>query len=99
MVWRLEVLKTVMLFHAPVLGRLVVGIIGGWSGFTQESWYERMTLPDSHVGGLEEDLTQLSVEELMDVEVTSVSKNPQKLSQSAAAITTVFHVALNRYEK
>ncbi|MCA9475938.1 MAG: TonB-dependent receptor plug domain-containing protein, partial [Nitrospira sp.] len=34
----------------------------------------------------EQDLTQLSLEELMNMEVTSVSKKPQKLSQAQAAI-------------
>ncbi|MCG8472471.1 MAG: TonB-dependent receptor [Desulfobacterales bacterium] len=33
-----------------------------------------------------EDLTELSIEELANIEVTSVSRSPRKLSQSAAAI-------------
>ena len=35
------------------------------------------------------DLTQLSIENLMDMEVTSVSKREQKLSQVAAAIFVI----------
>ncbi len=35
------------------------------------------------------DLTELSLEELANLEVTSVSKKPEKLSQAAAAITVI----------
>ncbi len=35
------------------------------------------------------DLTELSIEELMDVEVTSVAKKPQKLFEAAAAIFVI----------
>ncbi len=40
-------------------------------------------------GGNTRDLTELSLEELMDVEVTSVSKKPQKLSEVAAAVFVI----------
>ncbi len=36
-----------------------------------------------------EDLTDLSIEELSEIEVTSVSRKPQKLSQAAAAIFVI----------
>ena len=42
------------------------------------------------------DLTQLSLEELMSVEVTSVSKKKQKLSESAAAIFVITQEDLRR---
>ncbi len=42
------------------------------------------------------DLTQLSLEELMSVEVTSVSKKKQKLSKSAAAIFVITQEDLRR---
>ncbi len=38
---------------------------------------------------LPNDLTELSIEELSDIEVTSVSRKPQKLSQAAAAIFVI----------
>ncbi len=38
---------------------------------------------------LPEDLTELSIEELSDIEVTSVSRKPQKLSHAAAAIFVI----------
>ncbi len=38
---------------------------------------------------LPNDLTELSIEELADLEVTSVSKKPQKISRSAAAIFVI----------
>ena len=34
-----------------------------------------------------EDLTRLSLEELMNIKITSVSKKPQRLSESAAAVS------------
>ena len=42
------------------------------------------------------DLTQLSLEELMSVEVTSVSKKKQKLSESAAAIFVITQEDIRR---
>lgn len=42
-----------------------------------------------HAASLSQDLSALSLEELMDVEVTSVSKKSQKLSESAAAIVVI----------
>ncbi len=35
------------------------------------------------------DLTELSLEELMNIEVTSVSKRPEKFSKAAAAIFVI----------
>lgn len=43
-----------------------------------------------------EDLTQLSLEELMNIEVTSVAKKKQKLSESAAAIFVVTQEDIRR---
>ena len=43
----------------------------------------------SAVAEAERDLTQLSVEELANLPVTSVSKKPEKLSHAAAAITVI----------
>lgn len=39
--------------------------------------------------GAESELTQLSIEDLMDITVTSVSKKPQSLSNSAAAVFVI----------
>jgi len=38
---------------------------------------------------LPDDLTDMSLEQLMDIEVTSVSKRPQKISEAAAAVYVV----------
>jgi len=46
--------------------------------------------------GRETDLTQLSIENLMNVEVTSVSKKEQKLSQVAAAIFVITQEDIRR---
>jgi len=40
-------------------------------------------------GGIPLDLTELSLEELMDIEITSVSKKEEKLFEAAAAVYVV----------
>ena len=42
------------------------------------------------------DLTALSIEELMDIEVTSVSKKPEKMAEAAAAVAVVTREDLRR---
>jgi iron complex outermembrane receptor protein len=42
------------------------------------------------------DLKKLSVEELMDIEVTSVSKHPEKLTEAASAIQVITHDDIRR---
>jgi len=42
------------------------------------------------------DLTELSIEELMNVEVTSVSKKPEKLSEAAAAVYVITQEDIRR---
>ncbi len=42
------------------------------------------------------ELKKMSVEELMDVEVTSVSKRPEKLSEAASAIQVITHDDIRR---
>jgi iron complex outermembrane recepter protein len=43
----------------------------------------------SHPVGAAEDLTRLSLEELMNIKITSVAKKPQRVSQSAAAVHVI----------
>ena len=43
------------------------------------------------------DLMDLSLEALMDIEVTSVAKKPQKKSEAAAAVFVITHDDLNRW--
>nr|HID58423.1 TonB-dependent receptor [Desulfobacterales bacterium] len=45
-----------------------------------------LTLGNTAFAKVDMDLTEMSIEALMDIEVTSVSKKAQKLSESAAAI-------------
>ncbi len=42
------------------------------------------------------DLTELSIEELMNIEITSVSKKPQKLSEAAAAVFVITQEDIRR---
>jgi iron complex outermembrane receptor protein len=46
---------------------------------------------------LPDDLTDMSLEALMNIEVTSVSKKPQKQSEAAAAIFVITHDDLRRW--
>jgi hypothetical protein len=50
----------------------------------QAAWGQ--TPPQTHSQGSSADLTQVSLENLMNMEVTSVSKKEQKLSGAGAAI-------------
>ncbi len=45
---------------------------------------------------LPEDLTELSLEDLMEIEVTSVSKKPQKLANSASAVYVITREDIRR---
>jgi iron complex outermembrane receptor protein len=47
-------------------------------------------------GGLAQDLTEMPIERLLDLEVTSVSKREQKLSEAAAAIFVVTQEDIRR---
>ncbi|MDL1964492.1 MAG: TonB-dependent receptor plug domain-containing protein, partial [Deltaproteobacteria bacterium] len=42
------------------------------------------------------DLTELSLEELMNIEITSVSKKPEKLADAAAAIFVITQEDIRR---
>ncbi len=47
-------------------------------------------------GNLPEDLTKLTLEQLMDIEVTSVSKKPEKAAQAAAAVFVITQEDIRR---
>ena len=61
-----------------------------WCGLHQSSWAlaDSLDMPEENVEVID-DLTQLSLEDLMNVEVTSVSRKKQKLSGAAAAIFVI----------
>jgi len=50
----------------------------------------------SEIGELPDDLTSMSIEALMDIEITSVAKKPQKQSEAAAAIFVITNDDLRR---
>ena len=55
-----------------------------------------------HAGNLPTDLTKLSLEQLMDIEVTSVSKKPEKVAQAPAAVfmmTCLLQSPLSRFHR
>ncbi|NIP99105.1 MAG: TonB-dependent receptor, partial [Nitrospinaceae bacterium] len=47
-------------------------------------------------GNMPEDLTKLSLEQLMDIKVTSVSKKPEKAAQAAAAVFVITQEDIRR---
>jgi iron complex outermembrane receptor protein len=51
----------------------------------------------NHADALPEDLTDMSLEALMDIEITSVSKRPQKKSEAAAAVFVIKQDDLRRW--
>jgi iron complex outermembrane receptor protein len=65
-----------------ILGVIALGV--AVSSFTGSA-RAQSTSPESSIG----DLKQLSVEELMNIEVTSVSKEPEKLLDAASAIQVI----------
>jgi Outer membrane receptor for ferrienterochelin and colicins len=59
----------------------ILVIISGLSAMPHQSWAQKELSP--------QELKKLSVEELMNIEVTLVSRTPQKLSESASAIQVI----------
>jgi len=55
------------------------------------------TAQASHTKGLPDDLTDMSLEALMDIEITSVLKRPQKKSEAAAAVFVIKQEDLRRW--
>ena len=49
-----------------------------------------------YAGNLPSDLTRLSLEQLMDIEVTTVSKKPEKAAQAAAAVFVITQEDIRR---
>jgi iron complex outermembrane receptor protein len=67
---------------AQRLGRTSISLVAGLcTAFVVHAASTNGTLPD--------DLTEMSLEDLMGIEITSVSKKPQKKSEAAAAIFVI----------
>ena len=73
--------------RASSLRSALAGVLGMilFSSLVTIGWADNSEKPSQ----AQADLTQLSLEELMTMEVTSVAKKPQKLSDSAAAIFVI----------
>ena len=75
---------------AHQLGKATIGLIAGLSmAFIVQAAQDNGTLPL--------DLTEMSLEALMNIEVTSVSKKPQKKAEAAAAIFVISNTDLKRW--
>ncbi len=55
------------------------------------------TVQAGHTTGLPDDLTDMSLEALMNIEITSVQKRPQKKSEAAAAVFVIKQEDLRRW--
>src|SRR5213593_4253492 len=54
------------------------------------------TLAQTYAAGTPGELKKLTLEQLMDVEVTSVSRRPEKLSETASAIQVITQEDIHR---
>jgi len=71
---------------------ILTGCVGLWAGlYAKAAW----TLDESPAGR-DEDLTRLSLQDLANVEVTSVSKAPEELKRAAATIYVITHEQIVR---
>src|ERR1700722_13941907 len=70
--------------------------LGAMSGVAEAARRLLPVLALSAVGLTQQDLTQLSLEDLMNTKVTSVSKKEQSLSRTAAAIFVITADAIRR---
>lgn len=68
------------LFMAKVVMSLIVVVIG----FSMPAW-----CAETQIASNSADLTQLSLEDLMNIQVTSVSKKAERLSDTAAAVYVI----------
>lgn len=55
-----------------------------------------LTIPPAHPQVLQPDFMQMNMEELLDLEVTSVSRKPQKVSDAAAAVYVITQQEIRR---
>src|ERR1051326_3276160 len=69
----------------PILLALCAALLGG----SQQASAQTKPLTPEQLG-------QLSLEELMNLEVTSVSKQPQRISQAPAAVTVITQEDISR---
>ena len=86
-------MNTTTQFISKCLG--VLGLLVGFvllTGLSKGSQEE----PFLHARNLPEDLTKLSLEQLMDIEVTSVSKKPEKATEAAAAVFVITQEDIRR---
>lgn len=83
--------QTFTLTSVPLLFLLAALLMGGMArGATTQPTTQPVRMPaiaTSQAGAESEDFTSLSIDELMNVEVTSVSKQPQKISEASASVT------------
>ncbi len=68
----------------PTLLTIWVGLCTGLCG-------KSAAAPDDSAGGREQDLTRLSLQDLANIEVTSVSKAPEELQRASASIYVITH--------
>jgi iron complex outermembrane receptor protein len=71
---------------------IMTGCVGLWAGLCGKAAWAL----DESSAGHEEDLTRLSLQDLANVEVTSVSKAPEELQRAAASIYVITHEQIVR---
>jgi iron complex outermembrane receptor protein len=73
-----------------------MAIMTGFVGLCAGAYGEAAWALDESSAGHEEDLTRLSLQDLANVEVTSVSKAPEELQRAAASIYVITHEQIVR---
>jgi iron complex outermembrane receptor protein len=86
-------------FHSRTLARQIGGLFVLSFALLSADAFGQSSLPTSQplaqLGG-QRDLSQIPIEDLMNIQVTSVSKTEQKLSQAAAAIFVITQEEIRR---
>jgi outer membrane receptor for Fe3+-dicitrate len=85
--------------HSRSLGRQIGGLFVLSFALLSGDVFGQSSLPTSQPAaqpGGQRDLSQIPIEDLMNIEVTSVSKKEQKMSQAAAAIFVITQEDIHR---
>ena len=94
-----NVSRRMSVFHSRTLARQIGGLFVLSFALLSADAFGQSSLPTSQplaqLGG-QRDLSQIPIEDLMNIQVTSVSKTEQKLSQAAAAIFVITQEEIRR---
>lgn len=91
-------LKPSQLTAVALLASLALAAWTPAQAATTQPAADNTATPSTQPSGTTADLTNLSLEDLMNVEVTSVAKEPQKISDAPASVTVIGQDDIQRSE-